>query len=75
MKDEGKFESDTLKIYDLNIELSKISIQNEETALDNDLKKLIDAVKVAGQTYQEKLDAYQNAGVKYQQTEKAAEVG
>ncbi len=39
MKDEGKFESDTLKIYDLNIELSKISIQNEETALDNDLKK------------------------------------
>lgn len=75
LKDEGKFESDTLKIYDLNIELSKISIQNEETALDNDLKKLIDAVKVAGQTYQEKLDAYQNAGVKYQQTEKYAEVG
>ncbi len=75
LKDEGKFESDTLKIYDLNIELSKISIQNEETALDNDLKKLIDAVKVAGQTYQEKLDAYQNAGVKYQQNEKYAEVG
>lgn len=75
LKDEGKFESDTLKIYDLNIELSKMSIQNEETALDNDLKKLIDAVKVAGQTYQEKLDAYQNAGVKYQQTEKYAEVG
>ena len=32
-------------------------------------------MKVAGQTYQEKLDAYQNAGVKYQQTEKYAEVG
>ncbi len=75
LKDEGKFESDTLKIYDLNIELSKVSIQNEEAALDNDLKKLIDAVKVSGQTYQEKLDAYQNAAVKYQQNEKYAEVG
>ena len=75
LKDEGKFESDTLRIYDLNIELAKLAIENEETALDNDLKKLLDAVKIAGETYQEKLDAYQNAGVKYQQNEAYAEVG
>lgn len=75
LKDKGNYESDTLKLYDLNIELSKISIQNEETALDNDLKSLLDAVKVAGQTYQERLDAYQNASVKYQQNETYAQVG
>jgi len=75
LKDRGEYESDTLKIYDLNIELSKVSIQDETAAVDNDLKKLIDAVKVSGQIYQEKLDAYQNATVKYQQNQKYAEVG
>lgn len=75
LKDQGKFESDTLKIYDLNIELSKVSIQNQYTAIDNDLKKLIDAVNIAGQTYEEKIDAWHNAQTKYEQNKKYRDVG
>lgn len=75
LKDKGKNESDTLKIYDLNIELSKVSIKDQESAIDNDLKKLIDSVNVAGRTYEEKMEAYYNAKTKYQQNEKYKEVG
>jgi len=75
LKDKGKYESDTLKIYDLNIALSKVSIKDQQAAVDNDLKKLIDAVKVAGQTYNEKLEAWHNAEAKYEQNKKYKEVG
>ena len=75
LKDQGKYESDTLKIYDLNIELSKVAIRDEEAAVDNDLKKLINAVNVTGQTYNEKLDAWRNAQTRYEQNQKYKEVG
>ena len=75
LKDKGQYESDTLKIYDLNIELSKVSIKDTEASLDNSLKKLIDEVNVTGQIYQETIDGYQNATAKYQQNKKYAEVG
>lgn len=75
LKDKGQYESDALKIYDLNIALSKVSIKDQQAAVDNDLKKLIDAVTVAGQTYSEKLDAWHNAETKYQQNQTYREVG
>lgn len=75
LKDKGKNESDTLKIYDLNIELSKVSMKDQESAVDNDLKKLIDTVNVAGRTYEEKMETYYNAKTKYQQNQKYKEVG
>ena len=83
-RDKQQAERDSKKVdkYDgqiraseLDMEIADVSIEDQKTAIANDLKKKLDAVNAAAAAYQNQKDACGKAKTEWEQQQKSAKLG
>ncbi len=64
-----------IRASELDMEIADVSVEDQKTAIANDLKKKLDAINAAAATYQNKKDAYSKAKTEWEQQQKSAKLG
>ncbi|WP_313523876.1 TolC family protein [Anaerotignum sp.] len=67
--------SGQIKAHQLDMDIAKVSMENQEIAIANDLKKKLDSINKAASAYQIQKDTYEKAKTQLEQQQKTAEVG
>lgn len=67
--------SGQIKAHQLDMDIAKVSMENQEIAIANDLKKKLDSINKAASAYQIQKDTYEKAKIQLEQQQKTAEVG
>ncbi len=64
-----------IKAHELEMDIANVSIESQEVAISNDLKKKLDSINKAATAYQLQKDTYDKAKTQWEQQQKSAQLG
>lgn len=73
--DDMTLYSGQIKAHQLDMDISKVSMENQKITIANDLKKKLDSINKAASAYQLQKDTCEKAKTQWEQQQKSAQLG